>query len=212
MFWIKKFVRVVFEAILAPLCILLTVLVGSILLIGSPLVWKLVYDAPSKLPASAQRDGEFIATNLWTEMSYTEVSERLEGRKLHIREIRHYEDLQKKFTQLGVILVVLLAVLLLMIRYPRLNRILWLSLAWLAILSMLGTAWALHDWKDFFRTLHWWAFQDASWKVPKGCYSTQLYPYIIWKKAALITLSFSVSFYIILFFISRFWRSHATQT
>jgi uncharacterized membrane protein len=198
MSWIKNIVSVLMQGLIVPLCILLAVLISSVLLVASPMVWKSMYEAPEKLPATAQADGEIIAVNLWSNTPYAEISKTLSGGKLHPREIHHYEDLQKKFTQMSVAFLLLAAVVLCALRSPRFHKMLWLSVAWLVVISIAGTAWALHDWRDFFRTLHAWIFQNDSWKLPNGCYSLQLFPYPVWKKAMLVMMIFSLVGYSLL--------------
>ncbi len=198
MSWIKKILSIFLEFGVAPLCILLAVLVGSVMLIASPVVWQATYDAPSYLPATAQKDGEIIAANLWTKTPYKEVSNSLQGRKLHQREINHYEDLQNKFRELTVLLFIFLFVLSLVLFHPRLKRMLWVSLAWLLLIALIGGVWGVYDWRNMFHTLHWWIFQNDSWKLPNRCYSLQLYPYPVWKKSMVLILGFCFGFYILL--------------
>lgn len=192
----------IYRNVFGPLAILLLVLSAAVLFIASPAVWQWYYQAPEKLGDHGYHDGVKIARHLWDSTPYTEVSAQLKGGRLGPREITHYEDLQVKFSQLTQLfwLSALLALPVLFFKNTR--RFLWLSLSWLAGIITIGAVWALCDWRHFFHTLHWWIFQNDSWKLPWGCYSLQLYPYPVWKGACVVVVGFSLALYLVFFLFS----------
>ena len=194
-----------------PCAILIMVLSAAVLFVASPAVWEAFYQAPEKLSKHGYADGVKIAEHLWDDTAYSQVSTELKGGRLGRREIAHYEDLQHKFSQLLSVFYISLALAIPVVFLRKVGRTLWLSLSWLAGISVAGFIWAMCDWKHFFHTLHWWIFQNDSWKLPWGCYSLQLYPYPVWKAACVIVIGFSVALYL-LFFALSFLKKNAAGT
>lgn len=201
----------IYRNLVGPCAILVMVLAASVLFVASPVVWEAFYQAPEKLEEHGYSDGVKIAKHLWDSTPYREVSAELQGGRLGRREVAHYEDLQHKFSQLLTVFYVSLLLALPVVFLPRIRRTLWLSLSWLAGICVVSFLWALYDWKHFFHTLHWWIFQNDSWKLPWGCYSLQLYPYPVWKGACVIVVSFSVVLYL-LFFALSFLKKKTVET
>jgi len=190
---------------------LLLVIGSSVLLVASPPVWGLVYEAPESAPIYAQQDAELIALNLWTEKSYEKVSDELKGGQLITKEVDHYEDLQVKFEQL-VWLVILSAIFVVIVfcqQKKSASKVIGLSLAWLLVIGLLGWGWSLYNWRQMFRTLHWWIFQDDSWILPWSSYSLKLFPYYVWKTSMVFVLAMSVCFYV--FFLSLSFRKRGAE-
>jgi len=68
----------------------------------------------------------------------------------------------------------------------------------LLLFALIAGVWGVYDWRNMFHTLHWWIFQNDSWKLPNRCYSLQLYPYPVWKKSIMLIFVFCFGFYMLL--------------
>ena len=196
MSWINDTIKALWFWLLSPLALLTAVLGSALLLTASPLIWPKLYTAPADVSIHAQEDGETIAKNLWTTTPYKEVSRSLKGRRLINDEIHHYDDLQIKFRELKNLVIITSLIAAIALYSRKRLPVTYLSLAWLVLLSLIGTLWALIAWRHFFQTLHWWIFQDDSWLLPWGCYSLDIFPYLVWKKSMVFMVGYSLLVYI----------------
>lgn len=190
------------EHILVPLLMVFVSLLSALAIVASPAGWEMVYKAPEKMPVSAKEDGVTIAKHLWSERSYAEVSNELQGGRLNEREMKHYEDLQEKFRQVKILLWLGVPALALAFFWLRMRRVLWCSLTGYALLSTAVGIWAFTNWRHCFHTLHWWIFQDASWRLPMNSYSLKIYPYAVWHHVMIVMFLVILLIYLGLFSIS----------
>lgn len=176
--------------LMAALALLVGVACALCVLVATPIVWQPLY--PKVMGETMMqyekgplylKDEKQISRALWSREGYAAVSERLVAYHLETKEIEHYEDV-RNLLHGALALAVGIAILLVVLR----KRIHW-QRAWLGsfalalILAAANGIWMAIAWRHWFRTLHWWIFQDDSWILPDESYTLFLYQHAVWKVA-----------------------------
>ncbi|MFK7910517.1 MAG: DUF1461 domain-containing protein [Akkermansiaceae bacterium] len=161
---------------------------AGVLVVAQPTVFKSIYGYAMSAKPEMLDDGLLIAEELSGTQPYTEINKNLSGGRLGKREIYHFEDIRKKLLTAKVVAVVSLVGMLLVgvACSARWKRVATWSLIWFVSIIIASAVWAVYSFRHFFRTLHWWVFQDDSWILPKGCYSLRLYPYAVWQVSGVV--------------------------
>lgn len=200
--------------------LLLGLVCGAVVIVSLPQVWRPLHAKVMEphfqsykdgaLTERALRDGGRISDALWTKEDYGAVSVRLELRKLNAQEVEHYSDVRAMLAK-AVWLVLgfgLLGVVGCVLRGRK--RVFYWAMAVAWLLLAIGGVWAWVDWRGFFRTLHWWIFQDDSWILPDNSYSLGLYPYAMWQAVAIV-LTVSVGTLLLLGSLLPAWRGNMSK-
>lgn len=182
------FRSIVVEGVFAPVLLLAVLLLLMAVFIAHPLVFHPLYRATMETSPELLEDGLRIADGLWEEQPYAEIGTELRRGVLGQREIHHFEDIRHKLRVGGAFAAAGLGglVMMVVVSGARPRRIAILALAWMVGLLLGSGIWAAVSFRHFFRTLHWWVFQDDSWILPTGCYTLQLYPYPVWQSAGVV--------------------------
>lgn len=186
----KSAFRLFVEGLLCPLLLLLCLLTAGVAIVAQPAVFKVIYSYSMKDQPMLVEDGMKIAKGLSGHRPYSKINKTLSRGSIGEREIYHFEDIRKKIrTARAVSLVSCVGLLMVGVACAaRWWRVLRMSLIWFGSSAVVATVWAMIHFRHFFRSLHWWIFQDDTWILPKGCYSLKLYPYAVWQTAGAVVL------------------------
>lgn len=186
----KSVFRLLVEGILCPLLLLLFLLLAGATMVAQPMIFKGLYSYSMKDQPTLIGDGMKIAEGLSGNRSYEKINKTLSNGSIGEREIYHFEDIRKKLRTARA-LAVASCVALLMIGVAcaaRWLRVVRMSLLWFGSIAVVATVWSVIHFRHFFRSLHWWIFQDDTWILPHGCYSLKLYPYAVWQTIGAVVL------------------------
>lgn len=187
----KSVFRLFVDIIVCPLLLLFFLLTAGIVILAQPVIFKPIYEYSMKDRPMLVEDGLKIAEGLTEEKAFTKINKTLTRGKIGKREIYHFEDIRNKIaTARGLAIVSSIIMVLLGVACSAQWRfVIKMTLIWFATVAVLATIWAILDFRHFFRSLHWWVFQDDSWILPDNCYSLVLYPYPVWQAlgATLVT-------------------------
>ena len=188
---IAKLFTVTLELLVTPLLVLSAIVLLGVYTVSQPTVFAFIYEQISVHEGGVQRDGVLIAKAMRGSESFELVNKRLEAGRMGPREIYHFDDVRNKLRassllMLGFFLCVLISSMAARIRW---TRVIVSSITWYLTLAVASVVWVSISFRSFFRTLHWWIFQDNTWMLPKGCYSLQLYPYLVWQVLGAVVLS-----------------------
>lgn len=201
--------------IFIPLVLHVAILCALCVVVSLPPLWNIGYrdTMHSKLMSYPKGqlymdDAVRISGGLWQNKSYSTIASELKGYRFNSKEQHHFEDvrrlLRKALTISGTLLLMLL-----LLRTRIFWRTVWsYALLWYAVEAVIFGIWITISWRNMFRTLHWWIFQNDSWILPNNSYSLFLYPYPVWKMAGIFVF---VSFLLILlvgFTLSRLLQNH----
>ena len=179
----KSVFRLLVDGMLCPWLLILFMLTAGIVTVSQPFVFKILYGYSMKDRPMLVEDGLKIAGGLSGAKAYTKINKTLVRGRIGKREIDHFEDIRNKIGMArGVALLSSISLLLLGVACAaRWGFVFRMSLVWFISTGVVATIWATINFRHFFRSLHWWIFQDDSWILPDNCYSLMLYPYAVWK-------------------------------
>jgi hypothetical protein len=194
----KSVFRLLVDSVICPWLLLFFLLTAGVVSLAQPPVFKVIYEYSMKGRPALVEDGLKIATGLSGQKSFSKINRTLERGRIGVREIDHYEDIRNKirisrgFAILSLIAVVLIGVAC----STQWKLVVRVALVWFVSVAILSTIWAVIDFRHFFRSLHWWVFQDDSWILPDNCYSLILYPYAVWQAVG-ATLMMAIFFLLV---------------
>ena len=171
---------------LSSLQLLLALLLLNFILLASPSIFSGIYDTLGFKESYSVHSHRIVST-LWQPESDFADLPRI-GRLFHPKEVKHYEDVRTILQRCLILLGVTTALLLIQIRWIPWRLTLWYTTGTFIAIALSLVIWGLIDWKHLFTTLHWWLFQNDSWRLPKGCISLILYPYKVWQTTGAIFL------------------------
>lgn len=153
------------------------------MLLAQTAVFKPIYVYSMKNHPALIQDGLKIADGLSSSKAFKKINRTLEKGRIGMREIAHYEDIRNKISMArGFAIVSFIFLVMIGVACSAQWRfVMKMTLAWFATVAVMTTIWAIIDFRHFFRSLHWWVFQDDSWILPDNCYSLMLYPYPVWQ-------------------------------
>ena len=197
---------------IVPIIGLLTLLSILILILSLPPVWDVVYRTamPESIHKLYAEDAKRISDGFWQPTPYTQINQELNftkyrGNALGAKEIEHFEDVRAMVRSLRYPAIIGLLFLALW-RWLAKRPIQWhFSLLYLVLIGGTLAVWGAIAWRNMFRTLHWWIFQDDSWILPKGCYTLKLFPYAVWQLASIVVLS-ALTLCIVLLLVAPLYR------
>lgn len=180
---IQQILRQIGEYCFLPISVQCALLLLGVYLVSQPAVFDFIYDQAVDFEGERYEDGIAVARALSGEDSFELVSQRLNGGTMGPREIYHFEDVREKLRMASLLLGGSVLILGLIIWKVPVHwmRVMKASVLIYVITGLIAAVWAVMNFRSFFRTLHWWVFQDDTWILPNSCYSLKLYPYAVWK-------------------------------
>jgi len=192
----KKIFSYLISRFLIPLLAVITFLSAYAILASTPFIWEPIYDYSmpegGKLKPEWREDAKTISRAFWNNESYTDINEAFKKTSqrytLHKKEIIHYEEVRDIIHFLFIPFTIGFFTLIIW-RWAMKKPIRWRwSLGYVTLGGAALAIWGTLAWRNMFRTLHWWIFQDDSWILPKNCYSLKLYPYAVWQTVGAVVL------------------------